>query len=45
MAKLAQIGADYALLREEDWQEIATRFHIPPHWRNPNRRRPAHVHQ
>jgi hypothetical protein len=45
MVKLAQIGADYALLRERDWQELATRFAIRAHWRNPNRRRPAHVHE
>jgi hypothetical protein len=45
MVKLAQIGPDYALLLEEDWQEISRRFNIRPHWRNPNEHRPAHVHQ
>ena len=41
--KLEQIGDRYALFREEDWQRIAVRYGIKPHWKNPTMVKPDYI--
>lgn len=41
--KLEQIGQRYALFREDQWRQIAERYGIRPHWKNPTAGRPDYI--
>jgi hypothetical protein len=44
-AALLEIGGDYVLLRESQWQNFVQQLHIPPHWKNPNTHRPDFIYE
>lgn len=41
--KLLNVGADYVLLPEADWEYLKVNF--PRSWKNPSYRRPSHVYE
>ncbi|MES2767842.1 MAG: hypothetical protein V4596_01745 [Bdellovibrionota bacterium] len=40
---LLEIGSEYLLFKEIDWQEFKARFKIPRHWKNPEVHRPNFI--
>lgn len=40
---ILEIGSEYLLLKESDWQELKIRFKIPKHWKNPEEHRPNFI--
>lgn len=42
---LLEIGSEYILIPEADWQELVKTYHIPFHWKNPSQHRPDYIYE
>jgi hypothetical protein len=42
---LLEIGSQYILMLESDWQDLSRRYHLPKHWKNPDTYRPAFIYE